>query len=106
MNHIDRLREIALGINELLFPDICKDLRLIADYIQQLEDQLEATRQAWVNEEDPRCDNVCVISCKGACGVRPFTPPPALTGPVNAVKDGVIAFASNHGPNDPPRPVQ
>ena len=37
--------------------------------IETLETELERTRQAWVNGDDPMCDDVCVIACKGPCGV-------------------------------------
>jgi len=39
------------------------------DEIERLTAELERTRQAWVNGDDPMCDDVCVIECKGPCGV-------------------------------------
>ena len=39
------------------------------DRIAQLEADLERTRQAWVDGEDPMCEDVCVVACKGPCGV-------------------------------------
>ena len=38
------------------------------DEIERLRTELERTRQAWVNGDDPMCDDVCVIECKGPCG--------------------------------------
>jgi hypothetical protein len=28
----------------------------------------ERIRQAWVNGDDPMCEDVCVVQCKGPCG--------------------------------------
>jgi hypothetical protein len=39
--------------------------------IAELEAELEATRQSWVDGEAPDCEEVCVIGCKGPCGVTP-----------------------------------
>ena len=36
--------------------------------IAELEADLERTRQAWVDGEDPDCEDVCVVACKGPCG--------------------------------------
>ncbi len=38
-----------------------------ADRITKLETELERTRQAWVNGDDPMCDDVCLTACKGPC---------------------------------------
>lgn len=35
--------------------------------ITELEAELERTRQAWVDGDDPMCEDVCVIACKGPC---------------------------------------
>lgn len=36
--------------------------------IARLEGEVERTRQAWVDGEDPMCEDVCLIACKGPCG--------------------------------------
>lgn len=35
----------------------------------QLRAELERTRRAWVDGDDPMCQDVCMIECKGPCGV-------------------------------------
>ena len=44
-------------------------LHWAAARIETLETELERTRQAWVNGDDPMCDDVCVVACKGPCGL-------------------------------------
>jgi len=44
------------------------DADVMLDEIERLRTELERTRQAWVNGDDPMCDDVCVIECKGPCG--------------------------------------
>ena len=39
------------------------------DRIAELEANLERTRQAWVDGDDPMCEDVCLVECKGPCGV-------------------------------------
>jgi hypothetical protein len=41
------------------------------DEIERLTIDLEWTRQCWVDRDDPLCEDVCVIACKGVCGVKP-----------------------------------
>lgn len=41
--------------------------------IERLRSDLEWTRQQWVNGEEPLCEDVCEIQCKGPCGVVPST---------------------------------
>jgi len=41
----------------------------LLDEIERLRTELERTRQAWVNGDDPMCEDVCVTECKGPCGV-------------------------------------
>ncbi|MCP3879335.1 MAG: hypothetical protein GY701_13240 [Sulfitobacter sp.] len=41
---------------------------LLAAELERLEAELERTRQAWVDGDDPECDDVCVVVCKGPCG--------------------------------------
>ncbi len=45
----------------------CRVPRWAADRITKLEAELERTRQAWVNGDDPMCDDVCLTACKGPC---------------------------------------
>jgi len=42
------------------------------DEIGRLRTELERTRQAWVNGDDPMCEDVCQVTCKHACGVDCF----------------------------------
>ena len=70
-NLTERLREVRHVVS--LPPDdgpTTADLcHQAAERIAKLEAELERTRQAWVNGDDPMCDDVCVIECKGPCGV-------------------------------------
>lgn len=54
-------------------PDALSELRRIvdelADMANSLAAELERTRQAWVDGEDPHCEDVCQWACKGPCGV-------------------------------------
>jgi hypothetical protein len=43
---------------------------LLLDRIEELEAELERTRQAWVDGESPDCEEVCMVACKGPCGVN------------------------------------
>lgn len=40
----------------------------LEERIAELEAELERTRQAWVDGEDPMCEDVCLVECKGPCG--------------------------------------
>ena len=46
-----------------------EDLAELEDRVAALTADLERTRQAWVNGDDPMCDDVCVVACKGPCGL-------------------------------------
>ena len=41
----------------------------LGEQVAALTADLERTRQAWVNGDDPMCDDVCVVACKGPCGL-------------------------------------
>ena len=92
MTHAARLRQIADTGNVTLFPLLARDLRRAADRIDeleadnaasalliadqafrvgQLEADLERTRQAWVDGDEPMCEDVCMVACKGPCGATP-----------------------------------
>ena len=47
---------------------VCEREDLLAR-IAELEAELERTRQAWAHGDDPMCEDVCTVACKGPCGV-------------------------------------
>ena len=46
----------------------------LAAELVRLRTELERTRQAWVSEDDPMCEDVCMETCKGPCGVKEVQP--------------------------------
>lgn len=53
----------------LLADQLAFDLSTAAEALREAEAELERTRQAWVNGDDPYCEDVCQIACKGPCGI-------------------------------------
>jgi hypothetical protein len=68
-NRTDPIEMAVASMREALGP--CPECTTKDDRITELEAELERTRQAWVDEEDPRCEDVCLVACKGACGLFP-----------------------------------
>ena len=63
MSAADELRAMADYI------PTAHELRDLAERFEAMADELERTRQAWVDGADPMCEDVCTVACKGPCGV-------------------------------------
>ena len=59
----------VMGVDLIQVDQAIAALPKFAKLVEDLAAELERTRQAWVDGEDPMCDDVCQWACKGPCGV-------------------------------------